>query len=88
MIPTGQDSLHTRSTLEVAGKTYAYYSLAKAAEAIGDISRLPFSMKVLFENLLRFEDGRPSLATTFRRWSTGRANGRSRARSSIGPPGC
>ena len=58
MIPTGQDSLHTRSTLEVAGKTYEYYSLAKAAEALGDIARLPFSMKVLFENLLRFEDGR------------------------------
>ncbi|MES2119828.1 MAG: aconitate hydratase AcnA [Pseudomonadota bacterium] len=57
MNPTGQDSLDTRSTLEVEGKTYAYYSLAKAAEALGDISRLPFSMKVLFENLLRFEDG-------------------------------
>ncbi len=57
MNPTGQDSLKTRSTLEAAGKTYAYYSLAKAADALGDISRLPFSMKVLFENLLRFEDG-------------------------------
>ena len=57
MIPTGQDSLNTRSTLTVGGKTYAYYSLAKAAEALGDISRLPFSMKVLLENLLRFEDG-------------------------------
>src|SRR5690606_32492819 len=34
----------------------AYYSLAKAAERIGDVSRLPFSMKVLLENLLRFED--------------------------------
>lgn len=57
MIPSGQDSLNTRSTLEAGGKTYAYYSLAKAAEALGDISRLPFSMKVLLENLLRFEDG-------------------------------
>jgi aconitate hydratase len=57
MIPTGQDSLHTRSTLEVGGKSYAYYSLAKAAGQLGDISRLPFSMKVLLENLLRFEDG-------------------------------
>src|SRR5690349_13983993 len=57
MIPTGQDSLNTRSTLDAAGKSYAYYSLAKAAEALGDISRLPFSMKVLLENLLRFEDG-------------------------------
>nr|MBA2770656.1 aconitate hydratase AcnA [Sphingomonas sp.] len=57
MIPTGQDSLKTRSTLTVGSKTYAYYSLEKAAAALGDISRLPFSMKVLLENLLRFEDG-------------------------------
>jgi len=57
MIPTGQDSLGTRSTLEVQGKTYSYYSLVKAAETLGDVSRLPFSMKVLLENLLRFEDG-------------------------------
>jgi aconitate hydratase len=57
MIPTGQDSLRTRSTLEIGGKSYAYYSLPKAAEALGDVSRLPFSMKVLLENLLRFEDG-------------------------------
>ncbi|WP_324809379.1 aconitate hydratase AcnA [Sphingomonas sp. LY29] len=57
MIPTGQDSLNTRSTLEAGGKTYAYYSLEKAAAALGDVSRLPYSMKVLLENLLRFEDG-------------------------------
>ena len=57
MIPTGQDSLNTRSTLTVGSKSFAYYSLAKAAEQLGDISRLPFSMKVLLENLLRFEDG-------------------------------
>jgi aconitate hydratase len=57
MIPTGQDSLQTRSTLEVGGKRFAYYSLAKAGAALGDVSRLPYSMKVLLENLLRFEDG-------------------------------
>jgi aconitate hydratase len=57
MIPTGQDSLHTRSTLTAGGKTYAYYSLEKAGKALGDVSRLPYSMKVLLENLLRFEDG-------------------------------
>src|SRR5438270_9497243 len=57
MIPTGQDSLQTRSTLEVEGERYAYYSLTKAADALGDVSRLPYSMKVLLENLLRFEDG-------------------------------
>ncbi|MFC3100493.1 aconitate hydratase AcnA [Altererythrobacter lauratis] len=57
MTQVGSDTLSTRSTMEVGGKTYAYYSLAKAAETIGDVSRLPFSMKVLLENLLRFEDG-------------------------------
>jgi aconitate hydratase len=57
MIPTGQDSLSTRSTLDVQGKSYAYYSLKKAAATLGNLSRLPFSMKVLLENLLRFEDG-------------------------------
>ena len=57
MTAVGQDTLGTRSTLDVAGRQVSYYSLAKAAETIGDISRLPFSMKVLLENLLRFEDG-------------------------------
>ena len=57
MIPTGQDSLNTRSTLEAGGKTYAFYSLDKASAQLGDVSRLPYSMKVLLENLLRFEDG-------------------------------
>jgi aconitate hydratase len=58
MIPTGHDSLNTRSTFEVEGKAYAYYSLKKAAAALGEVARLPFSMKVLLENLLRFEDGK------------------------------
>ena len=57
MTATGNDSLATRSSLDVNGQTYAYYSLAKAAEQLGDVSRLPISMKVLLENLLRFEDG-------------------------------
>ena len=58
MTAVGNNSLGTRTTLTAAGKTYAYYSLSKAAAALGDISRLPFSMKVLLENLLRFEDGK------------------------------
>ena len=57
MTQVGKDTLSTRSTLKVGGKDYAYYSLAKAAEQLGDVSRLPISMKVLLENLLRFEDG-------------------------------
>ncbi|NIJ34159.1 aconitate hydratase AcnA [Sphingomonas oligoaromativorans] len=57
MTAIGQDTLSTRDTLEVGGKTVHFYSLEKAAAQIGDVSRLPFSMKVLLENLLRFEDG-------------------------------
>ena len=63
MTQVGQDTLGTRTTLNVNGKEYAYYSFAKAAETIGDISRLPISMKVLLENLLRFEDGGFTVST-------------------------
>ena len=63
MTQVGQDTLGTRSTLTVGGKDFAYYSLKKAAAKIGDISRLPFSMKVLLENLLRFEDGGFTVST-------------------------
>jgi aconitate hydratase len=58
MSTIGQDSLKTRRTLEVGGQSYDYFSLKAASEQIGDISRLPYSMKVLLENLLRYEDGR------------------------------
>ncbi|QNA83428.1 aconitate hydratase AcnA [Sphingomonas sp. So64.6b] len=58
MTAIGQDTLSARKTLTVGGKSYDYYSLATAAEKYGDISRLPFSMKVLLENMLRFEDGK------------------------------
>ena len=58
MTAIGQDTLNTRSTLSAGGKTYEYYSLPKAAAALGNIDRLPFSMKVLLENMLRFEDGK------------------------------
>ena len=63
MTAIGQDTLGTRDTLEVGGKRYDYYSLAKAAAKVGDVSRLPFSMKVLLENLLRFEDGGFTVST-------------------------
>ena len=56
MTAIGQDKLGVRSTLDVGGKSYTYFSLKKAAAKLGDVSRLPFSMKVLLENLLRFED--------------------------------
>ena len=58
MTAVGNDTLNTRTELDVAGRKYAYYSLAKAAAQLGSVARLPFSMKVLLENLLRFEDGK------------------------------
>ena len=55
----GQYRANSRRQLKVAGKTYDYFSLAALAETgLGDIARLPFSLKVLLENLLRHEDGR------------------------------
>ena len=53
------DSFKSRKTLKVGSKTYIYFSL-KAAEKNGlaGISKLPYSLKVLLENLLRYEDGR------------------------------
>ena len=63
MTQVGQDTLGTRSTMTVGDKQFAYYSLKKASEKLGDVSRLPFSMKVLLENLLRFEDGGFTVST-------------------------
>ncbi len=57
MTTTGNDTLQTRDTLSVGGNDYAYYSLDKASAKLGDISRLPMTLKVLLENMLRFEDG-------------------------------
>ena len=53
------DSFNTRRTLTVGKRRYTYYSLKAAERAgIGEVSRLPFSLRVLLENLLRHEDGR------------------------------
>jgi aconitate hydratase len=56
----GHDSLKARRTLDVDGKRYDYFSLDAAAKAagLGDIARLPSSMKILLENLVRLENGR------------------------------
>ncbi|EOI5728349.1 aconitate hydratase AcnA [Cronobacter malonaticus] len=47
----------SKDTLQAQDKTYHYYSLPKAARELGDIARLPKSLKVLLENLLRWQDG-------------------------------
>jgi aconitate hydratase len=63
MTAIGQDTLATRTTMTVGEQTIDYYSLKKAAAKLGDVSRLPFSMKVMLENLLRFEDGGFTVST-------------------------
>ena len=57
-MPKSLDSFQCRSVLTVDGKDYVYFSLPKAeANGLKGVSKLPYSMKVLLENLLRFEDG-------------------------------
>ncbi len=57
MKSTGRDSLKVKRSLDVGGREYQYFSLPEAAKAIGEVDRLPVSLKVLLENVLRFEDG-------------------------------
>lgn len=52
-----KDTYKTLRNLSIQGKEYNYFSLAAAAEQFPNIKKLPFSIKVLLENLLRFEDG-------------------------------
>ncbi len=57
-ITVGQDTAKTRKTLTVGGTSIDYYSISAATAAgLGDFSKLPASLKVVLENMLRFEDG-------------------------------
>ena len=56
-ITVGQDSARARKTLTVKGTSFAYYSIPEAeAQGLGAFSRLPAALKVVLENMLRFED--------------------------------
>ncbi|MEL6515129.1 MAG: aconitate hydratase AcnA [Pseudomonadota bacterium] len=58
-IMVGQDTSRTRKTLTANGQSVAYYSIPAATEAgLGDFSKLPAALKVVLENMLRFEDGK------------------------------
>ncbi len=58
-ITVGQDTAKTRKTLSVNGQSIAYYSIPAAeAAGLGDFSKLPAALKVVLENMLRFEDGK------------------------------
>jgi aconitate hydratase len=60
------NSFDAKTTLTVADTPYQIFSLSEAAKALGDISKLPYCLKVLLENLLRHEDGRTVLADDIR----------------------
>ncbi|RJG09700.1 aconitate hydratase AcnA [Pseudomonas cavernicola] len=60
------NSLNCLRSLEVGGLTYHYYSLPEAAKALGNIDKLPMSLKVLLENLLRWEDNKTVTGEDFK----------------------
>jgi aconitate hydratase len=76
----GSNSFDTLSTLDVGGKEYSYYSLDKLAQQDLDaIRRLPFSLKILLENILRFEQGGDDAAgdiKAFAEWLESRSSQR------------
>ena len=57
------NSFDTRQSLTVNDQTYTYYSLQEAAKKLPHIEKLPFSLKILLENLLRYEDGQTVKST-------------------------
>ena len=58
-ITIGHDTAKTHKTLTVGDQSIAYYSIPAATEAgLGDFSKLPAALKVVLENMLRFEDDR------------------------------
>ena len=87
----GTDTAKTRRSLEVGGRSYAYYSIAAAeAAGLGDFRRLPASLKVVLENMLRFEDGKTVTRRRHPRLRRvgGAAAAGTRARSPTGRRGC
>ncbi|MEM9047437.1 MAG: aconitate hydratase AcnA [Pseudomonadota bacterium] len=75
-ITTGQDTAHTRRTLTAGGRSYAYYAIAAAeAAGLGSFARLPAVLKVVLENLLRFEDGKTVSTDDIRAFSDWAAQG-------------
>ncbi|MEM7667891.1 MAG: aconitase family protein, partial [Pseudomonadota bacterium] len=75
-VTVGTDTAKTRRTLDADGKTYAYYSIPAAeAAGLGDFARLPAALKVVLENMLRFEDGKTVTVEDIKAFSEWGANG-------------
>ena len=61
------NTFNSQSTLKVGNESFEYYSLENAEKAgVGPVSKLPFSLRVMLENLLRFEDGQTVTADDIR----------------------
>ena len=75
-ISVGNDSAKTRKTLTVEGQSVAYYSIPAASDAgLGDFSKLPAALKVVLENMLRFEDGKTVTTDDIKAFATWAAEG-------------
>ena len=75
-IQVGHDTAKTRSTLTAAGNTVSFYSIAAAqAAGLGDFSRLPAALRVVLENMLRFEDGKTVTVDDIKAFGEWAANG-------------
>ncbi|SEN02562.1 aconitase [Pseudorhodobacter antarcticus] len=75
-VTVGHDSTKTRRTLTAGGASVDYYSITAAQEAgLGDFARLPAALKVVLENMLRFEDGKTVSVDDIRAFAEWGANG-------------
>ena len=75
-ITVGQDTSNTRKTLSVGDQSIDYYSIPAAqAAGLGDFSRLPAALKVVLENMLRFEDGKTVSVDDIKAFAQWAANG-------------
>ena len=72
----GHDSAKARKSIEIGGQRFAFYSIAAAeAAGLGDFSALPAALRVVLENMLRFEDGKTVTPDDIRAFSDWAANG-------------
>lgn len=75
-IQVGTDTAKTRRDLKVGSQSVSYYSIPAAQEAgLGDFSRLPAALKVVLENMLRFEDGKTVSVDDIKAFAEWGANG-------------
>ena len=80
-ITVGQDTAKSRKTLSVNDQTISYYSIPAATDAgLGDFSKLPAALKVVLENMLRFEDGKTVTTDDIKAFAEWGANGGQNAR--------